>query len=228
MATIYPINVLNDLLTAFGRQGGGLLAGTDIFTDRSLARGQAVTIQLPVQNVQIAQASRISEQVVKDGKAFFFWRKDRYSSHLDLIELTLSGTTRSLAYEPLWAGNPFLQQLGQDVEEKIDSFLPPFLRGVTAGATGPTAKQAQWLQFWALTRENYVDEVGINNHHVRLRTPGLPLQVDFVGHFAAPIQWTQNAQNPFLADWNLKLVVHYTTPDLDIMFNQASSLIFQE
>lgn len=226
MASSYPVQLLSDIITAFGRQSAGNVSGINIWTDRSLARGEATSLKIPLQGVQVNQTARISEQVIKDGRAFFFWRKDRFSSHLDLIELALSGTTRSLALEPLRINNPYIQRLVDSVQERVDDLLPPVLRGTTQGVVGPTAKQAEWLRFWAITRENYVDSQGVNRHHVQVTLPSLPIQIEFIGHFAGPIQWTANASNPFMVDWNLKLIVHTTLPTLDQVFNQARTLVF--
>lgn len=226
MASSYPVQLLNDILTAYGRQSAGTVAGIEIYTTRSLERLEATTLKMPLQSIQINQASRISEQVIKDGKAFFFWRKDRFSSHLDLMEIQLVGVTRSLAQEPLQISNPYLQRLVDTAQDKVDELLPPFLRGTLQGVVGPTSKQAEWLRFWSITRENYVDADGINTHFIRLRLPSLPTQVEFSGHFAGPVQWSQNAMNPFLVDWNLKLVVHSTNPSLDVIFNEARNIAF--
>lgn len=227
MASSYPVQLLSDIITAFGRQSAGNVSGINIWTDRSLnIRGEATSLKVPLQGIQVNQVARISEQVIKDGRAFFFWRKDRFSSHLDLIELSLSGTTRSLALEKLRVNNPYIQRLVDNVQEKVDELLPPVLRGTTQGVTGPTAKQAEWLRFWALTRESYVDELGINRHHIQVTLPSLPIQIEFIGHFTGPIQWTANANNPYMVDWTLKMIVHSTQPTLESVFNQARTLVF--
>lgn len=234
---VFPIPALAAVL--FGGVQDKKIAGLKIFTDRSFARGftaqepgtedqnRASVIALNVipQQIEFVQRSRISEQVIKDGKAFFFWRKDRSSSHLDLLELRLTGITRSLQFgrEP----QGFRQVLGGNINEIRNALIPPL------GQTPPnddqyTKKQQDWLEFWRVTREPFVDELGINKHHIQLKTPALPLtEIDFMGHFASPIQWSQNAKNPFLVDWNLTLVVHRTDPDLEMVFKNSRSFIVE-
>src|SRR5438552_13321829 len=96
-----PIPALADFL--FGRMPKDQHQGVEIYTDQSRLStftgpqrpgehtpGPIVKIQVTPQDFQFVQRSRISEQVIKDGRAFFFWRKDRASSHLDLLEIRIS------------------------------------------------------------------------------------------------------------------------------------------
>jgi hypothetical protein len=223
--------------TLFGRAQDTKIAGLEIFTDRSLelgtsqkslgvtqGRSAVVSLNVVPQQIEFVQRSRISEQVIKDGKAFFFWRKDRHSKHLDLMEVRLTGITRSLARETKVTGN-----LSESLRNFAGEIKNTFVRGTgkSMSVDEVTKKQQDWLTFWNITRESYIDEQGINEHHIRLKTPAIPAPVEFVGHFAGPIQWSQNARNPFLADWQLSLIVHRTDPSLDILFNDANSLLVE-
>lgn len=234
---VFPIPALASVL--FGGVQDKKVAGLKIFTDRSVARGNTaqtpgsedqnrlsvIALNVIPQQIEFAQRSRISEQVIKDGKAFFFWRKDRSSSHLDLMELRLTGITRSLQFGKEPQG--FRQVLGGNINEIRNAFVPPLGKTPT-NDDQITKKQQDWLEFWRVTREPFVDELGINNHHIQLKTPALPLyEIDFVGHFAGPIQWSQNAKNPFLVDWSLTLVVHRTNPDLEILFKDSKSFVVE-
>lgn len=184
--------------------------GLSIWTDQSvsqkafegLGRREAIRVHVAPQQISFVQRSRISEQVVKDGRAFFFWRKDSSSNHLDLLEVQIRGITRSLAQE-----------------KRTPAILPP--ADVTGGEINPTPKQQEWLRFWRLTREPYIVGDKINNHYVQLETPALPIPITFVGHFSGPISWQQSADNPFLTTWELSLIVHYTDPSLETLFDQA-------
>ena len=230
MAT-FPIPALGDIL--FRNLPTDKGQGIEIFTDESLKRfpGRVeqsannvsiIRLKIAPQDIQFSQRSRISEQVIKDGRAFFFWRKDRFSSHLDLLELRLNGITRSLAPEknvPQNAG----QQLGH-VVATVDELFTPSTQTSPGGEDVITAKQRDWLFFWRLTREPFVTENGINNHHIRLHTPAIPMSVDFVGHFAGPLDWRHSARNPFLVEWSLTLIVHSTSPDLEVLFNKAENV----
>ena len=219
-----PFSAITDFL--FGNIQKDKLQGVEIWTDDSLTDIDSPTlgvrrIQVVPQNIQFAQKARISEQVIKDGRAFFFWRKDRKSSHLDLLELNLSGITRSLAQEP--GKKSFLSTLASGALSEIAGGVP--LVGSLANLAqsppppqkGLTPKQREWLKLWWVTRSPYVTERGINEHHIRLMTPALPwaTPVEFVGHFTGPIQFSEVADNPFLVQWQFGLIVHYTRPALD-------------
>src|SRR3972149_996633 len=102
---IFPISALTDVL--FGNQRKDQVQGLQIWTDDSISKDkrdpatEIISLQVVPQNINFVQRSRVSEQVIKDGRAFFFWRKDRRSNHLDLMEIQLQGITRSLAKENL-------------------------------------------------------------------------------------------------------------------------------
>lgn len=222
----FPVQAIADIF--FGNTQKDRLQGLEIWTDQSIldpAHKNIFRVQVVPQNIQFAQRSRISEQVIKDGKAFFFWRKDRQSNHLDLLELQISGITRSLAREKQKGGN-VLEQLASSVRD-VGSLVVPPTGSPPAPSDQPTQKQREWLRFWAMTREPFVVEDGINHHHIRLNTPALPgvdavgtgAGVEFIGHFSAPIQFSEVADNPFLVTWQLSLIVHQTIPDLDQFFN---------
>ena len=232
---VLPIRALAD--TLFGNsQDDQRVEGLKIFTDRSLSEN-ATNARLNVgigvqlrgvvpQQINFVQRSRISEQVIKDGKAFFFWKKDRQSRHLDLLEIRINGVTRSLQYQPRRPRNAF-EVLGRSLNE-----LKNTVRVGPAGTTPPgerlTRKQAEWLRLWELTREPFVDEQGINLHHIVLKTPALPFEIDFAGHFQNPIEWTERADNPFLVDWSLSLIVHQTQPSLDVVFAASKLFTFDQ
>lgn len=209
MATRTVVDSLSDFL--FRNRTQDKFQGLLIWTDQSvsekafegLGRKEAVRVQVAVQNIQMTQRSRISEQVIKDGRAFFFWRKDKKSSTLDLLEIRLSGITRSLA-----------------TEKKTTTGLPVIGEAI-GGSDGPTPKQQEWLRFWRITREPFIVGDKINNHYIQLQTPALPIPITFIGHFSGPVQWTQSTENPFLANWELTLIVHRTDPSLDVIFEQA-------
>lgn len=224
MAT-FPIPALADVL--FGSLQKDNLQGMQIFTDESLLRKEVVRVEVVPQNINFAQRSRISEQTIKDGRAFFFWRKDRQSDHLDLLELQIQGVTRSLAKEKQRLGGlgGLRQVLGGELQD-IESIVNPETQQVAEDE--PTRKQRQWLKFWRLTREPFVTENGINHHHITLQTPALPIAIDFVGHFGAPIQWGEVADNPFLVTWQLNLVVHYTVPSLASLFLATGTFDFRD
>lgn len=216
MAVSTIISALTDLF--FSNIPKDRLQGLQIWTDQSAStkafegtgRNEIIRVQVAPQNIQFLQRSRISEQNIKDGRAFFFWRKDRFSSHLDLLELNISGVTRSLAREK--RSRPF----GIEAINPFSVFAPS-----GGGEDAPTPKQQEWLRFYRLTREPFMVEDKINHHNIRLETPALPIPVTFVGHFAGPIQWSEVAENPFLVTWQLSLIVHRTDPDLDGLISQA-------
>lgn len=216
MATI--IDSLADFF--FSNLSSDRMQGLRIWTDQSasqkafagIGRNEFIRVQVAPQNIKFVQKSRISEQVIKDGKAFFFWRKDRFSSHLDLLELQISGVTRSLAREPR-----------KILRNPLN--VPTFEQVIDEGIT---VKQQEWLRFYRLTREPFIIEDRINHHNIQLETPALPIAVTFIGHFAAPVQWSHSSANPFLATWDLTLIVHRTEPDLEAVFQQISTVNITE
>jgi hypothetical protein len=215
----FPVEAIADIL--FGNQQKDRLQGLEIWTDDSESRREILRIQVVPQNIQFAQRARISEQTIKDGRAFFFWRKDRRSNHLDLLEIQLSGITRSLAKEKRQGGAGILSQLGQAARDAT-SLVVPAVGNPAPLDDQPTPKQREWIRLWRITREPFVAEDHINHHHIRLNTPAFPglspQGVEFIGHFAAPIQFSEVADNPFLVQWNLSFIVHRTVPELDQFF----------
>lgn len=225
MAVNTVVNALTDFF--FSNLPQDRFQGLQIWTDQSASdgafistgRNEIVRVQVAPQNIQFIQRSRISEQMIKDGRAFFFWRKDRFSSHLDLLELNISGITRSLAKEPRRRpGGPI---------DAVREVLPSVFAPSSGGEDGATPKQQEWLRFYRLTREPFIVEDKINHHNIRLETPALPIPVTFVGHFTSPIQWGEVADNPFLVTWQLGLIVHRTEPDLEQLFQQAITVNVQ-
>src|SRR5216117_2344163 len=217
-----PIPALADFL--FGRTPKDQHRGVLIWTDRSRnpatpgstfsksgedLKSPPPAIQVTPQYLQFVQRSRISEQVIKDGRAFFFWRKDRASSHLDLLEIRISGLSRGLMAE-----KPGASSITQLFKQEFDNLksLVTTQATTTTGQPVPTAKQIAWLKFWLLTREPFLTEDGPNPnyHYLQLQTPALPIPVTFKGHFAGPVEWRHSAKNPFLVEWNLTLIVHKT------------------
>jgi len=233
---IFPISALTDVL--FGNQRKDQVQGLQIWTDDSISKDkrdpatEIISLQVVPQNINFVQRSRVSEQVIKDGRAFFFWRKDRRSNHLDLMEIQLQGITRSLAKENLRQGSTnAIRQFLSKVTELPRSF-------VSSGEASPstsdevTPKQREWLKFWRITREPFAAEDHLNYHHIRLNTPAFPGQspvgLEFVGHFTGPVQFGEVADNPFLVTWQLGLIVHYTHPTLEQFFDLASQFNVRE
>lgn len=210
----------------FFRQPADKLQGLTIWTDRSRARKDIMQLGIIPQNIQFVQKARISEQVVKDGRAFFFWRKDVNSDTLDLLELRLRGITRSLDPKDKGGSQTLVEAGREAVGQVVDIFRPN--AQIAQGAQQATKKQQDWLKFWQLTREPFVDVEGLNRAYIKLQTPALPIDITFVGHFKNPLDWTHTADNPFLVNWNLELIVHYTNPSLETIFNQVRSTDFIE
>jgi len=220
----FPIPALADVL--FGNIPKERAQGVEIFTDESRdLRKEATRLQVAPQDISFSQRSRISEQTIKDGRAFFFWRKDRFSAHLDLLELRIGGITRSLARERTRPRSA-REVLGQEIADIGSLFIPTDTPTTPGGEDIITPKQRDWLRLWKITREPFVTDQGINNHHIRLHTPALPHPVDFIGHFAGPIDWKHSASNPFLVEWQLVLIVHSTVPDLEVLFARAENVDF--
>ncbi|MCI0558062.1 MAG: hypothetical protein MN733_06170, partial [Nitrososphaera sp.] len=198
----FPIPALADVL--FGNIPKDKGQGIEIFTDESLRtiggiktesvdpKVNGIRLKVAPQDIQFSQRSRISEQVIKDGRAFFFWRKDRFSDHLDLLEIRLSGVTRSLAKERT-RPRSIREVLGQEVADIGSLFIPTSTPTTPGGEDQITLKQRDWLRLWRITREPFVTENGINNHYIRLITPALPTPITFIGHFTAPIDWRHSA-----------------------------------
>jgi hypothetical protein len=230
----FPIPALADAL--FNNIPKDKGQGVEIFTDEALRTiggvntesvdPKVVGIRLKVapQDIEFVQRSRISEQIIKDGRAFFFWRKDRSSNHLDLLEIRMRGITRSLAFERQ-TPRSVREVLSTEVANIESLFIPTANTTTPAGQNPITPKQRDWLRLWRITREPFVTENGINNHYIRLQTPALPTPVTFVGHFTAPIEWRHSARNPFLVEWSLGLIVHNTIPDLETLFAQAEQIV---
>lgn len=226
----FPIPALADVF--FGNQQHDRLQGIEIWTDDSEVRKEILRIQVVPQQITFAQRARISEQTIKDGKAFFFWRKDRRSNHLDLLEIQMQGVTRSLAKEKRNAtGLSGVKQVLSKEASDIASLVVP--QNVSpAGDDLPTPKQREWIRLWRISREPFTASDHINRAHLRLNIPGLPglspQGMEFIGHFANPVQFGQVAENPFLITWQLNFIVHRTVPDLDQFFELVANINVQQ
>jgi hypothetical protein len=207
-----PLSAVTALLT------GGLvptsIMGLKIYTTDSQRRGENTRLQIPVQGMNFVQRSRISEQVIKDGKAFYFWQRNRGADTLDLMELQLTGKTRSLM-----PANSITGVIAGVIAQGVlgDQFAP--------AQDAVTALQQQWLSFYRLTLEPYVASDHLNQHFIELQTPALPHKITFIGHFADPLQWQQDATNPFLTDWQLRLIVHTTAPSIPLMIDYTKTVV---
>lgn len=220
-----PLQALQDLL--FGNTPRDQAQGLEIWTDQSKIRDNGIVrVRVAPQDIDFGQRARISEQVIKGGRAFYFWRKDRFSNHLDLLEIRIGGFTYSLMLEKVPTG--VAREILDETTRGIAQTFSPAVPTVPGGEKRITLKQREWLRFWQITREPFTFEDGINNHHIRLDTPALPIPVEFVGHFAGPISWRHTARSPFLVQWELTLIVHSTTPDLDRLFELANQVIVQQ
>lgn len=218
-----PLSSLEDLLLGFAVPDA--FVGLEIFTDDSQARREGIRLQVAPQQIAFGQQSRISEQLIKDGRAFFFWKQTREANHLDLLELSITGVTRSLIPEGI--NNPqSFTQLWQKAQNAANNIVAPFTDSIAVPEQDSvTNKQNHWLRLWKITREPYIASDHVNRHHIKLKTPALPIKVEFLGHFAGPVQWTHDANDPFLVRWTLKFIVHTTTPTLDVLFAKAGTVV---
>lgn len=220
-----PIPALQELL--FGNTPRDNAQGLEIWTDNSKVRDNGIIrVRVAPQDIEFNQRARISEQVIKAGRAFYFWRKDRFSNHLDLLEVKIGGLTYSLMLEKVPTGR--VREVIDQTARGIASTFSPAVPTTPGGDTKITLKQREWLRFWDITRQPFTFEDGINNHHIRLDTPALPIPIEFIGHFAGPITWRHSARSPFLVQWELTLIVHRTTPDLDRVFELANRVIVEQ
>jgi hypothetical protein len=220
-----PLIGLQDLL--FGNTPRDQAQGVEVWTDNSRVRDNGIIrVRVTPQDFEFNQQARISEQKIKAGRAFYFWRKDRFSNHLDLMEVRIGGITASLLLEKVPTGAA--REIFDETTRGIAQTFSPAVPTSPGGETRITLKQREWLRFWSITREPFTFEDGVNNHHLRLDTPALPIPVEFIGHFAGPVVWRHSARQPFLAQWELTLIVHRTSPDLDKVFEMANSVVVQQ
>lgn len=186
-------------------------AGFNIWTDESRdQRQEAIRLLVAPQSISFKQLARISEERTKDGRAFFFWRKDRDSSHLDLLEMTVSGFTHSLMVPNTLRGS--IGVLPEQVRTLTRSFSQAAPEDANALAS---RKQESWLRLWRMTREPFVMDTRLNRAHIQIQTPSLPTEIEFIGHFQNPLEWKHDAQQPYLVQWSFTMIVHRTNPDLD-------------
>lgn len=217
-----PIPALSEIL--FGNTPRDQSLGVEIWTDRSVIRDNGIVqVKVAPQDVEFNQRARISDQVIKGGRAFYFWRKDRFSNHLDLLEVRIAGITYSLLLEGQPTGR--IREILDQTVGSVTSVFAPTVPTVPGGEKRITFKQREWLRFWDITRQPFATEDGVNNHYIRLDTPALPVPIKFTGHFAGPITWRHSSRSPFLVQWELTLVVHSSDPDLDRMYELANQIV---
>jgi hypothetical protein len=154
-------------------------------------------------SIQWTQAKRIQRQDVRNGTVFTHFMNTA-GQDIDILELTLSGTT----------GNIDLR------EETFAAF-----------ATQPVAARRKlqvWHNLYALTREpRLIPPNIVNKQTIRMQTKLFPGTIRLSGFYSSVLQFTESADAPNSVDWTMNFTVQDTTPDLnEIMgatFKQLSS-----
>ena len=166
-------------------------------------------------NVVFKQLKRITSDVVKKGRVYYFWSSAPGEQNLDVLGLTIRGVSGSILNRV--ANNQYQQTLG---EQKISN--PP------AGAIN--TKHQKWMKLWAMTREPaYPPELNgeFNYAYIEYVSPIFPTgkTIIFKGHFSNPLDFEEKAAKPFLIDYNFEFIVHQTDPALDGILEEASKIL---
>jgi len=187
-----------------------------IWTDQS--QGKILELAVNPRSVRFSQPKRITDTQVKEGRVYFFWSTGPGEKNLDVLTLTVTGTSGSILNRV--AFKEYSQKVGQ---EKVKN--PP------QGAIN--TKHRKWMQLYAMTREPvYPDELegDFNYAYIEYVSPLFPQgkQITFKGHFSNPLEFDEEATRPFLIDYSFEFIVHQTTPDIDSILQQANNVLVEK
>lgn len=187
-----------------------------IWTKLSLeVKGGMLVLSVNPQNVDFKQDKRVTSDVVKSGRVYYFWSETPGAQNLDILILSVKGTSGSIL------NRVALPKYTQKVGEQITTNPPEGALNI---------KHQKWMTLYAMTREAaYPTELnGVFNYaYIEYVSPLFPegKKIIFEGHFNSPLIFSENADRPFLIDYNFDFHVHRTTPDLDIILEQANKIL---
>jgi hypothetical protein len=187
-----------------------------VWTDLSLANKESL-LQLSVNpsSVNFEQNKRTTSDVVQSGRVYYFWSSSPGEQNLDILTLQISGTSGNILNRV--AFREYTQTTGENVIKN-----PP--SGVI------NTKHKKWMRLYSMTRQpTYpIDLSGAFNFaHIEYSSPLFPegRTIEFKGHFENPLQFEERADRPFLIDYSFSFVVHETSPDLDVIIDQADKIM---
>jgi len=187
-----------------------------VWTDLTLANKESL-LQLSVNpnSVNFQQNKRTTSDVVQSGRVYYFWSESPGEKNLDILTLQFSGTSGSILNRV--AFREYKQATGENVIKN-----PP------AGVIN--TKHTKWLKLYSMTRQPaYPDELegDFNFAHIEYSSPLFPegRTLEFKGHFENPLQFDERADRPFMIDYSFSFIVHETSPDLDVIIEQADRLL---
>ena len=166
-------------------------------------------------NVKFTQNKRQSSDTVKNGRIYYFWSQSPGEQNLDILELGVTGRSGSILNRVAFKN--YTMNTGE-----MEIKNPP--EGVI------NTKHKKWMKLYSMSREAaYPDELEgeFNFAHIEYSSPLFPgsRKIEFRGHFNNPLQFEEKAELPFIVDYNFSFIVHSTSPDLDIILEQASNLL---
>jgi len=190
-----------------------------IWTDLSVHEGnkKQTMLELSVnpQSVAFKQVKRITSDIVRKGRVYYFWSSAPGERNLDILALTIGGVSGSILNRV--ANTQYQQTLS---EQKISN--PP------EGAIN--IKHQKWMKLYSMTREAaYPPELNgeFNYAYIEYVSPIFPTgkTITFKGHFSNPLDFEENADRPFLINYTFEFIVHQTDPSLDTILEEASNFL---
>ncbi len=188
---------------------------TDLSVHEKNKKQTMLELSVNPQSVDFKQVKRITSDVVKKGRVYYFWSSAPGEQNLDILALTIRGVSGSILNRV--ANTQYQQTLG---EQKISN--PP------QGAIN--TKHQKWMKLYSMTREPaYPPELNgeFNYAYIEYVSPIFPTgkTITFKGHFSNPLDFEENADKPFLIKYSFEFVVHQTDPSLDIILEEASKFL---
>lgn len=195
-------------------------------------------------SVSFRQPKRITKQQTQAGTIFYHW-SDQDGRNNDILELEFSGQTGNINIRNGTIKKGFIGAISDQISQKTggpgpigwlnqvadsnssvdSSSLGVVLQGDSYTASG-ASKLSNFLNLYSLTREPTI--------HPRLKTPvyyyisySSPVFgntfVTFIGHFSRVLEFTDDANNPFSANYSMGFTVLSSIPSMDRIFSTVSN-----
>jgi hypothetical protein len=226
--------VAPDLATAFGvsnllKRGNGTAIRTAMEMSCLLWRAQnlpSLKMMVNPHSVTFNQPKRITKKNTQGGTVYTHWT-DLNGQNNDILELQFKGRSGNIRQQPDPAKTGILQSVANGLQLGANA-----LTGTTGDMNTPTpnqglAKHIAWSQLYQLTRLPVVDPATRlrNVFDITYISPILPRPVVFLGFYNNVLNFTEDADRPWLIEYSYSFIVQSTQPSLDTLTQMLTQLL---
>jgi hypothetical protein len=187
------------------------------------ARGlPAIQLAINPQNIGFRQNKRITKKNTRGGTAYFHWT-DQNGRNNDILEMSMKGTTGSI----LTRDDPPTQK--NAIAETLQNLANALSGGPKGGIEGGDGRRKLliWARLYSLTREAMIDPTTKqpNVFEILYRSPLFPAPILLQGFFNNVLEFSEDAQKPFMVDWSTTFVVQKVNPSLDVLSQYLANVL---